>query len=38
MLNVVFGWEEDIQDLIRDECKCISWLPDFSKVLTKSRT
>ena len=24
MLNVVFGWEEDIQDLIRDECKCIS--------------
>jgi hypothetical protein len=38
MLNVVFGWEEDIQDLIRDECKCISWLPDFNKVLTKSRT
>lgn len=23
MLNVVFGWEEDVQDLIRDECKCI---------------
>lgn len=21
MLSVVFGWEEDIQDLIRDECK-----------------
>jgi hypothetical protein len=26
MLNVVFGWEEDIQDLIRDERKCISSL------------
>ena len=24
MLNVVFGWDEDIQDLIRDECRCIS--------------
>jgi hypothetical protein len=23
MLTVVFGWDEDIQDLIRDECKCI---------------
>ena len=31
MLNVVFGWEEDIQDLIRDECKCIS-LPTDSVV------
>jgi hypothetical protein len=26
MLNVVFGWEEDIQDLIRDECKCMSFI------------
>lgn len=23
MLNVVFGWEEDIEDLIRDECELI---------------
>ena len=27
MLSVVFGWEEDIQDLIRDECEYISSLP-----------
>jgi len=35
MLSIVFGWEGDVEALIRDECKCLSFIRRVEMVLIR---